>query len=456
MADVNVVRTVSASVTVAGSSATVRAEAATAKTKAREAESVSTKDILAFFGGGKSAYEIAVKNGFEGTEQEWLDSLRPFVNAAQLKLLKPLAGKKILCLGDSIMGNDQVNGVPSYLAEYSGATVYNGGFGGSHFAIRRGGNLESACFDLPNLLDAKLSGDWTAQEARAPLVAASSATFRYFPDTVKLLKEIDFSELDIITLAYGTNDWTKETEDNSIDYVVAAIKDSIDRIQSNWPLLRILVIAPMWRYFDRGTDGDTETRYGGGLTLKEWAKRIEEAARDKRISVLNAYENMPLSRNNATTYFDKGSSTNDGLDHVHINEKGNQIYAQIIYGKLCSMFASPTPDVYEQGGTSIDLSEYARKDEIPSVPTKVSAFENDKGYLTEHQSLDGYAKKEEIPSIPEKISAFENDKGYLTFSEVEALIERIVLNGYLGGKRIRYVDDANDGGIEGYLTVKKG
>ena len=28
-------------------------------------------------GDGKSAYEIAVENGFEGTEQEWLDSLSP-------------------------------------------------------------------------------------------------------------------------------------------------------------------------------------------------------------------------------------------------------------------------------------------------------------------------------------------------------------------------------------------
>ena len=31
------------------------------------------------------------------------------------------------------------------------------------------------------------------------------------------------------------------------------------------------------------------------------------------------------------------------------------------------------------------------KPTIPTVPTKVSAFENDKGYLTEHQSLAGYA-----------------------------------------------------------------
>lgn len=35
---------------------------------------------------------------------------------------------------------------------------------------------------------------------------------------------------------------------------------------------------------------------------------------------------------------------------------------------------------------------------IPTVPSKVSAFENDKGYLTEHQSLAEYAKKTEIPA----------------------------------------------------------
>ena len=42
---------------------------------------------------------------------------------------------------------------------------------------------------------------------------------------------------------------------------------------------------------------------------------------------------------------------------------------------------------------------------IPTVPTKVSAFENDKGYLTEHQSLDGYAKTSDIPTKPEDIGA---------------------------------------------------
>ncbi len=59
-------------------------------------------------------------------------------------------------------------------------------------------------------------------------------------------------------------------------------------------------------------------------------------------------------------------------------------------------------------------STYAKKDEIPTVPTKVSAFENDEGYLKEHQSLEGYAKTSDIPTVPTKVSAFENDKGYIS------------------------------------------
>lgn len=45
----------------------------------------------------------------------------------------------------------------------------------------------------------------------------------------------------------------------------------------------------------------------------------------------------------------------------------------------------------------IDLTNYVKKNELP---TKVSSFENDAGYLTEHQSLDNYALKSEIPTVP--------------------------------------------------------
>lgn len=74
------------------------------------------------------------------------------------------------------------------------------------------------------------------------------------------------------------------------------------------------------------------------------------------------------------------------------------------------------------------------ENEIPTVPSNVSAFVNDVPYLTEHQSLDGYATEQwvedkhyitgvdlsnyatlqDIPTVPTNVSAFVNDVPYLT------------------------------------------
>lgn len=57
------------------------------------------------------------------------------------------------------------------------------------------------------------------------------------------------------------------------------------------------------------------------------------------------------------------------------------------------------------------MDEYAKKSEIPVVPTKVSQLQNDANYLTEHQSLAEYAKKTDIPT---KTSELTNDSNFLT------------------------------------------
>ena len=81
-----------------------------------------------------------------------------------------------------------------------------------------------------------------------------------------------------------------------------------------------------------------------------------------------------------------------------------------------------------------DVSTYAHS---ISVPTKVSQLTNDKGYLTEHQSLAAYVKssslatvatsgsyndltnKPTIPTVPTKVSAFTNDSKYVTETQLE-------------------------------------
>lgn len=70
------------------------------------------------------------------------------------------------------------------------------------------------------------------------------------------------------------------------------------------------------------------------------------------------------------------------------------------------------------------LEAYALKSELPTVPTKLSAFENDKGYLTEHQSLEDYALKSELPSLEgyAKTEQIPDVSGFQTESQVNTLI----------------------------------
>ena len=57
----------------------------------------------------------------------------------------------------------------------------------------------------------------------------------------------------------------------------------------------------------------------------------------------------------------------------------------------------------------------AVKAEIPTIPTKVSAFENDANYLTEHQDLSEYAKLSDIPSLDGYATEqWVSEQGYLT------------------------------------------
>ena len=68
----------------------------------------------------------------------------------------------------------------------------------------------------------------------------------------------------------------------------------------------------------------------------------------------------------------------NGLAHVY----------SIIKGMLAEKLGKNDVATVATSGSYNDLKD---KPAIPTVPTKVSAFANDAGYLTQHQSLDGYA-----------------------------------------------------------------
>lgn len=71
----------------------------------------------------------------------------------------------------------------------------------------------------------------------------------------------------------------------------------------------------------------------------------------------------------------------------------------------------------------VDLTNYYTKqevdDKIPSLDGYATEqWVENKNYLTEHQDLTDYAKKSDIPTIPTSNTAFTNDAGFITLNEV--------------------------------------
>ena len=94
-------------------------------------------------------------------------------------------------------------------------------------------------------------------------------------------------------------------------------------------------------------------------------------------------------------------------------------------------YLTSIPDTYVTDGelsTAISdkVSQTALNEAIEGVENKIPSLDGyateqwveDKKYLTEHQSLEDYAKKSDIPTIPTSNTAFTNDAGFITLNEV--------------------------------------
>ena len=92
-----------------------------------------------------------------------------------------------------------------------------------------------------------------------------------------------------------------------------------------------------------------------------------------------------------------GGGTADAIEWDKVQNKPN--FANVATsGDYNDLSNKPTIPSVEGLASEAYVNEKVAAIVIPEVPTKVSELENDKGYLTEHQSLAEYAKKTEIPA----------------------------------------------------------
>ena len=251
-----------------------------------------------------------------------------------IKNLLPLYGKKIVNFGDSIFGNARPpEDVSTYLAEKTGAEVLNCAFGGCRMAIHNQLGHWNA-FTMVNLAEAIANGDYSVQDEALNYDDRTS----YAEEPLSLIKATDFSKVDIVTIAYGTNDFTSniplDNAENPHDTttLAGALRTSIESLLTAYPNLRIFVLSLAYRfYIDANNeyieDSNTRTNSNNN-TIPNFNAKLKEVAGEYNIPFVDNY-NIGIGKFNRYQYF----SVTDGTHH---NETGRKLIAEHLAGALSS------------------------------------------------------------------------------------------------------------------------
>lgn len=264
--------------------------------------------------------DVVLEDGIIG-----LDQLKDDVKDVLYR--KPLEGKVIVNFGDSIFGNARPpEDISTYLAELTGATVYNGGFGGCRMAPHPTAGYDA--FGMYRLAYAVANKDWALQDS----AVANGGIPAYFGESLALLKTIDFQKVDIITINYGANDWNGVPLDNEknpldTDTYLGALRYSLDLLLKAFPHLRIVILSPAWRYWmdDNGKyieDTDTKTN-GLGLTVSQYIEAAKEVAESFHLQHVDLY-NIGINKYTLSLL----------PDGAHHNEEGRMMIAKKLAQEL--------------------------------------------------------------------------------------------------------------------------
>ena len=199
----------------------------------------------------------------------------------------------IVCFGDSVT---EFGTYPQEMGAYTGTTAYNVGFGGC-----RMGHDQRAAYSyydqmsMYKLAYTLMTGNFDTLEqavAQAKKPAAQGGNNDDNTLQMETLRGLDFRNVDIAVIFYGTNDFSS----NYIDLGAAGSRDSSHdqrcdefehREKKANPAINIVFVTPTYRFWKGGTL-DAHQLNGLGHYLVNYCDAIQEEAERER-TALPAY-----------------------------------------------------------------------------------------------------------------------------------------------------------------------
>lgn len=301
---------------------------------------------------GKSAYQIALDEGFEGSETEWLASL------------KGADGRNGIDGINGTNGKDGTNGI-------NGKTPVKGVDYFTQAEIQQIENNAAAKVDLSDytksadLSSVATSGSYNDLKDKPSIPAAyelpvASATAL---GGVKVGSGLSITDGVLSATGGGTADsvdWSKIQ--NKPNFANVATSGDYNDL-SNKPTIPSVEGLASEAYVNEKV---------AAIVIPEVPTKVSELENDK--GYLTEHQSL------------EGYAKTADLEQVAKT------------GSYNDLIDKPTIPSTTGLATETYVDDKIAEIDIPTVPTKVSAFTNDAGYLTEHQSLIEYAKKTDIPA----------------------------------------------------------
>lgn len=249
-----------------------------------------------------------------------------------LRKVEKVYAPQVVMLGDSIFGQvrDETS-TSEYLSALLGQEVYNGALGGTCCSrIETEGRIAYTkdSLSFAALSQAVALDDFGMQRT----TNIRESVTEYFPEVIETLEKIDFSEVDILLVLYGVNDYhtgvpIDDPEDPYNEHTFGgALRSALSFWQEAHPDTRVILLTPTYTWYEYAGETCEEKDEGGGI-LEGYVNKELQVAEEMGVEILDLYHDFYPH----ATWDDWKTYTGDGL---HPNDAGRRLMAETIAAYL--------------------------------------------------------------------------------------------------------------------------
>ncbi len=231
--------------------------------------------------------------------------------------------KDIVIFGDSLVGKYRdETGIAKVVEKNTKEDVYNCAIGGTCLASLNEEYANAYYLDSTNLYSltkAVANEDYIHLDTALRGIHVKGVEYA----VVELLKKIDFKKVDIVIISQGLNDYMSQippfASEGETEYTCeGALRLAISNLRSINPLLRIIIVTPVYNCFIEKEKNNPDMPY----PFSSYIEMEEKVASDCSVEFVNMYEKTSIIKDQQEVYLT--------TDKIHLNEAGRNMYGTIL------------------------------------------------------------------------------------------------------------------------------